>query len=85
MNNSFFFTNKIWFLYVVVIDMCVGKEIVAGKTLGCVSQQPNSDQAHKSKSIEMFLRPTDPTRPNSTHITMKKAQTETCEKLTTIL
>lgn len=63
--------------------MCVvyvNKEIVVGKTFGCVSQQPNSDQAHKSMSIEKFLRPTDPTRPNTHH-----DETETCEKLTTIL
>ena len=66
MKNSFFsFTNKIWFLCVAVMDVCVvyvNNEIVVGETFGCVSQQPNSDQAHKSMSIEKFLRPTDPTR-----------------------
>ena len=86
MKNSFFsFTNKIWFLCVVVMDVCVvyvNKEIVVGETLGCVSQQPNSDQAHKSMSIEKFLRPTDPTR---TQTNTHHDETETCEKLTTIL
>ena len=84
MKNSFFsFTNKIWFLCVAVMDVCVvyvNKEIVVGETFGCVSQQPNSDQAHKSMSIEKFLRPTDPTQTNTHH-----DETETCEKLTTIL
>ena len=66
MKKLLFFTNKVWFLCVVVMDECVDKELVAGKTLGCVSQQPNSGQAHKSESIEMFLRPTDP-EPTNTH------------------